>query len=135
MLLTNTQVSRFSKAFANDSSANIKLSKTQLHKIRQWAGFLRRLLEPLQKTELPLIENVLKTLAKSVLIPLPIDAAVHKKMFESGVTKLIISIEEMNDIMKTAKSLEESGLLTKGVSKTLSNKSRPRHNQNRCRHI
>ena len=33
LLLTNTQVSRFRKAFANDSSANIKLSKTQLHKI------------------------------------------------------------------------------------------------------
>ena len=33
LLLTNTQVSRLGKAFANGSSANIKLSKTQLHKV------------------------------------------------------------------------------------------------------
>ena len=46
LLLTNTQVSRFRKAFANDSSANIKLSKTQLHKIRLSGGFLDRFLGP-----------------------------------------------------------------------------------------
>ena len=44
LLLTNTQVSRLRKAFANGSSANIKLSKTQLHKIRQSERFLGRLL-------------------------------------------------------------------------------------------
>ena len=51
LLLTNTQVSRLHKAFANGSSANIKLSKTQLHKIRQLAGFLSRLLGPLLKLD------------------------------------------------------------------------------------
>ena len=50
-----TQVSKLCKAFANDSSANIKLSKTQLHKIGQSGGFLGRLLGPLLKTGLPLI--------------------------------------------------------------------------------
>ena len=102
-LLTNTQVLKLCKAFANNSSANIKLSKTQLHKIVQSRGFLGRLLGPLIKTELPLIGNVLKTLAKSVLIPLALttatsatDAAIHKKMFGSGFTTLIISNEEMN---------------------------------------
>ena len=40
LLLTNTQVSRIRKAFANNSSANIKLSKTQLHKVGQSGGFL-----------------------------------------------------------------------------------------------
>ena len=35
LLLTNTQVSKLRKAFSNNSSANIKLSKTQLHKIGQ----------------------------------------------------------------------------------------------------
>ena len=102
-LLTNTQVLKLCKAFANNSSANIKLSKTQLHKIVQSRGFLGRLLGPLIKTELPLIGNVLKTLAKSVLIPLALttatsatDAAIHKKMFGSGFTTLIISNEEIN---------------------------------------
>ena len=43
LLLTNTQVSRLWKAFANGSSANIKLSKTKLHKIGQSGGFLSRI--------------------------------------------------------------------------------------------
>ena len=69
LFLTNTQVSRLRKAFINDSSANIKLSKFQLHKIGQSEGFLGRLLGPLLKIGLPLTGNVLKPLAKSVLIP------------------------------------------------------------------
>ena len=104
LLLTNTQFSKLLKAFANGSSANIKLSKTQLHKIEQSGGFLSRLLGPLLKTLIGnLIGNVLKPLAKSVLIPLGVtaaasatDAAIHKKMFGSGTTALIISNEEKN---------------------------------------
>ena len=107
LLLTYAKVFKLRKAFANNSSANIKLSKTQLHKIGQSGGFLGRLLGPLLKTGLPLIGNVLKPLAKSVLIPLGLtaaasttDAAIHNKMFGSGFTTLIISNEEMEDIMK-----------------------------------
>ena len=61
LLLTNAQVLRLRKAFANNSSANIKLSKTQLHKIGKSGGFLGRPLGPLLKTRLPLTENVLKS--------------------------------------------------------------------------
>ena len=125
LLLTKTQVSKLRKAFANNSSVNIKLSKTQLHKIGQSGGFLGRLLGSLLKTGLPLGRDVLKPLAKSVLIPLrfmatasAIDAAIHKNMFRSAFTALIISDEKMNDIMKIVKSLEESGLLRKAVSET-----------------
>ena len=128
LLLTYAKVFKLRKAFANNSSANIKLSKTQLHKIGQSGGFLGRLLGPLLKTGLPLIGNVLKPLAKSVLIPLGLtaatsatDAAIHKKMFGSGNTTLIISNEEMNDIMKIVKSFEESGSLMKGVNETIKN--------------
>ena len=77
------------------------------------------------------MNNVLKPLAKSVLIPLQLtaavlatEAAIQKKLFGSGMTTLIISTEEMNDIMKTVKSLEESGLLIKGVSKTIKNEAK-----------
>ena len=63
--MTNTQLWRLHKAFVNNSSANIKPSKTQLHKIGQSRGFLGRPLGPLLKTGLPLIGNVIKTLAKS----------------------------------------------------------------------
>ena len=59
LLLTNAQVSRLRKSFANNSSVNTKLSKIQLHKIRQSVGFLDRLLEPLLKIGLSLIGNVL----------------------------------------------------------------------------
>ena len=86
LLLTNRQVANLRKAFANYLSTDIKLSKTQLSKMIQSGGFLGRLLGPLLKTGLPLIKNVIKPLAKSVLIPLGLtavasaaDAGIHKK--------------------------------------------------------
>ena len=110
---------------------NIKLSKPQLDKIGESRRFLERCLGPLLKTGLSFIGNVLKPLAKSVLIPIGLTAAVsatkaaiHKKIFGSGVTKLIISNEEMNDIMKIVKYLEESSLLIKGVSETIKNQAK-----------
>ena len=84
--LTNRQVSNLRKAFVNNSSTDIKLSKTQLSKMIQSGGFLGRLLGTLLKTGLPLIKNVINPLAKSVLIPLGLtaatsaaDAGIHKK--------------------------------------------------------
>ena len=65
--LTDIQVSPLRKPLANYSSANIKSSKTQLHKIVQSGRFSSRLLEPLLKSGLLLTGNVLKSLAKSVL--------------------------------------------------------------------
>ena len=73
--MTNTQVSKLCIAFANNSSANIISSKTQLHKIVESGGLLGRLLRPLLKTRLLFIGNVLKPLAKSVLISLGLTAA------------------------------------------------------------
>ena len=75
LLLTNTQVSRLRKPSSNNSQTNIKLSKSHLYKIGQWTGFLVRLLGPFLKTDLPLIKNILKPLAKSILIPLGWTAA------------------------------------------------------------
>ena len=78
-----------------------------------------------------LIGNVLKPLAKSVLIPLGLtaatsatDATIHKKIFGSGMTTLIMSNEELNDIMKIVKSIIESGLLIKSLSKTIKNEAK-----------
>ena len=86
LLLTNRQVTNLRKAFANHLPTDIKLSKTQLSKMIKSGGFLGRLLGPLLKTGLPLIKNVIKPLAKSVLIPLGLtaaasaaDAGIHKK--------------------------------------------------------
>ena len=55
LLLTDRQVSNIREAFSNNSSADIKLSKTQLSKMIQSGGFLGRLLGPLLKTGLPLL--------------------------------------------------------------------------------
>ena len=83
----------------------------------QSGGFLGRLLGPLIKTGLPLISNAIKPLAKSVLIPLGLtavsaaDAGMHKKILGSGNTTLMISNNDMEDLIKIVKSLEDSGLL------------------------
>ena len=129
LLLTNRQVANIRKAFAKNTSTNIKLSKTQLSKMIQSGGFLGKLLGPLLKTGLPLTKNVIKPLAKSVLIPLVLtaavsaaDAGIHKINLGSGNnnnTTLIISNDEMDDILKIVKSLENSGVLLKGVSETI----------------
>ena len=123
-------------------STDIKLSKTKLSEIIQSGGFFGRLLSPLLKTGLPLIKNVIKPLAKKVLIPLGLTAAasaadprIHKNILGSGhnhpscfashihplSTTLIISNDEMEDIIKIVKSLENSGLLLKGVTETVQN--------------
>ena len=102
----------------------------------QSGGFLGRLLGPLLKTGLPLIKNVIKPLAKSVLIPLGLtaavsaaDAGIHKKILGSGNrhsfsashATLIISNNEIDDIIEIVKYLEDSGLLLEGVTKTVKN--------------
>ena len=129
LLLTSRQVKNLRKAFANKSSTDIKLSKTQISKMIQSGGFLGRLLGLLLKTGLPLLKNVIKPLTKSVLIPLGLtaaasaaDAEIHKKILGSGTTTLIISNDEMKDIIKIVKYLEDSDLLLEGVSKRIENK-------------
>ena len=74
LLLTNRHVANLRKAFTNNLATDIKLSKTQLSKMIQSGEFLGRLLGPLQKTGLPLIKNVIKSLDKGVLIPLGLTA-------------------------------------------------------------
>ena len=85
LLLTKKQVLVLDlhKVFANHSSTDIKLSKTQMI---QSGGFLGQLLGPLLKTGLSLMKNVIKPLAKTVLITLGLTAAasaanvgIHKK--------------------------------------------------------
>ena len=119
LLLTKRQVANLRKAFANYLSTDMKISKTQLSKMLQSGGFPGRLLGPLLKTGLPLTKNVIQPFAKSVLIPLGLTAAAeaaeagkHKKILGSGnYTTLIISNDEMEDIVKIVKALEDSGLL------------------------
>ena len=83
LILTNRQVANL--AFANHLSTDIKLSKTQLSKMIHSGGFLGRLLGPLLKT----IKNVIKPLAKIVLIPLGLTAAAAAAA-DVGIQKKIL---------------------------------------------
>ena len=126
LLLTNRQISSICKASANNSSVDTKFSKPQLSKMIQSEGVLGKLLGPLLKTGLPLIKNVITSLAKGVLIPLGLtvaasaaDAGIHKKILGSGNTTLIISNKDMDELIKIVKSLRDSGLLLKGVTESV----------------
>ena len=132
MLLTTRQNTKLRNALNNNLATNIKLSKTQIKKIIQLGGFLGKLLS---KLAVPLM-NVAMPLAKNVLAPLgftaamsAIDGSIQKKIHGSGATKgagvkLIIEQEDMNDIMKIIEALEHSGILLKGVSKTIENETK-----------
>ena len=94
----------------------------------QSGRFLGKLLGPLLKTGLPLTSNVTNPLAKSVLIPLGLtaassaaDAGIHKKILGSGNATLIVSNNDMEDIIKIVKYLEDSGLFSKGVTESVQN--------------
>ena len=79
------------------------------------------------KTGLPLTKSVIKPLAKSVLIPLGLtaassaaDAGIHKKILGSvNNTTLIVSNNDLEDLIKIVKFLEHSDLLLKGVTETV----------------
>ena len=133
LLLTDRQVANICKAFSNNLSTDVKFSKTQLSKMMQSGGFLGNLLSklagPLMKVALPLAKNVLAPLGLTAAMS-PIDGSIKKKMLGSGATKgagtttLIISNNEMNDIIKIVKSLEDSGVLLKGVSEIIKNEAK-----------
>ena len=127
LLLTNRQVATIRKAFANHSSIHIKLSKTQSSKMIQSGGFLGNLLGklagPLMKVAMPLAKNVLAPLRLSAAMS-AIEGSIKKKMLGSGTTTLIISNDEMDDILKIVKSLENSGVLLKGVSETIQHEAK-----------
>ena len=80
---------------------------------------------------MPLIKNEFRSLAKKVLIPLRLtgavsatDAVIQKKFFWIGYEALTILNEEMDYIIKIVKSLEDAGLLIKGVSETIKNEAK-----------
>ena len=127
LLLTNRQVANIRKAFTKNTSIDIKLSKTELSKMIQSGGFLGNLLgklaSPLMKVAVPLAKNVLAPLGISAAMS-AINGSIKKKILGSGVTTLIISNDEINDILKIVKSLENSGVLLKGVSETIQHEAK-----------
>ena len=132
LLLTTRQNTELRNALNNNSGTDIKLNKAQIKKIIQSGGFLGKLLSklasPLMKVALSLAKNVLAPLGLTSAMS-TIDGSIQKKIHGSGATKcagvkLIIEQEDMKYIMKIIEALENSGILLKGVSKTIENETK-----------
>ena len=121
LLLTTRQSTKLRNAINNNSAIDIKLSKAQIKKLIQSGGFLGKLLSklagPLMKVAMPLAKNVLAPLGLTAAMS-AIDGSIQNKIHGSGI-KLIIEEEDMQDIIKIIKELENSDILLKGVSKTI----------------
>ena len=126
LFLTTRQTTKLRNEIENNMSTDIKLSKAQISKIIQSGGFLAKILGPLLKTGLPLLKSVIKSLGLLSLTAASsaIDASVQKNIFGSGTNPLVISNEEMDDILKILQALEDSNILLKGMTKTIKNETR-----------
>ena len=126
LLLTTRQNTKLRNAINNNLATDIKLSKAQIKKLIKSGGFLGKLLSKLagslMKVALPLAKNVLAPLGLTAAMS-AIDGSVQKKIHGSGV-KLVIEEEDMNDIVKIIEALKNSGILLKGVSKTIENETK-----------
>ena len=125
LLLTTGQNTKLCNAINNNLATDIKLSKAQIKELIQSGGFLGKLLSklavPLMKVAMPLAKNVLAPLGLTAAMS-AVDGSIQKKIHGSGV-KLIIEQEDVND-MKIIEALENSGILLKGVSKTIENETK-----------
>ena len=120
--MTEQQLNKLRKKIENNMSTDTKLSKVQINKIIKEAGNLGRLLINF----LPKLIKSATSIGKNILAPLGLsgamsatDAAIQKKMCGSGMTTLIISNNDLNDLIKIVTALEEHDILLKGTSKTI----------------
>ena len=118
LLLTTRPNTKLRYAINNNSAIDVKLSKAQTKKLIQSGGFLGKLLT---KLAVPLMKvaNILAPLGLTAAMS-AIDGSIQKKIHGLGV-KLIIEEEDMQDIIKIIKELENSDILLKGVSKSIEN--------------
>ena len=124
MFLTTRQNTKLRNAINNNLATDIKLSKAQIKRIIKSGGFLGKLLSklagPLMKVAIPLAKNVLALLGLTAAMS-AVDGSIQKKIHGSGVD---IRDKDMNDIMKIIEALVNSGILLKGVSKTIENETK-----------
>ena len=127
LLLATRQKIKLRNAFNNNNSTDLKLFKFRISKIIQSGEFLGSLLSklagPLIKVAIPLAKHVLAPLGITPAA-LAIDAGIQKEIHGCGTATLIISNEEINDIMKNVQALEDSNILLKGVTKAIKNETK-----------
>ena len=126
LVITDREVSKLCKAFANNSSANEKLLKTQISKIKQSGGFLGKFLKPLMKICFLLMKNVLTHTCKKFSRTIRINnssisniCSFWKENFQIWNDNVVNSNEKTEDTMKVVKSLDDSDILIKGVTKAI----------------
>ena len=111
----------------NNMSTDVKLSKVQINKIIKEGGnlgnFLISFLPKLIQPAISIGKNILAPLGLSAAMSAT-DTAIQKKMYGSGNTTLIISNDDLNDLIKIVTALEEHDILSKGTSKTIKNKTK-----------
>ena len=116
LLLTTIQKTKLRKAFNHNMSTDLKLPRAQISKVIQSGGFLGLLLskESSNSFSKKRFSSVRNTATASA-----IDPGIQKKIHGSGTTTLIISNEEMNDMMKIVQALEDPNILLRGATKHL----------------
>ena len=123
-LIATRQRAKLRNAFENNMPINIKLPRAQISQIIQSGRFLGSLFSniagPLMRLAVPLARNNLDPLGITAAAS-AIDAGIQRKIHSSGTTALLISNEEMNDIMKIVQALNYSNILLKGITKTIKN--------------
>ena len=133
MYLTQRQINELREKIKNNMSTDIKLSKLQINKIVKEG----RNLEKLLMSFLPKLIKPAISIGKNILAPLGLsaamsatDAAIQKKMYgswnskNSGNTTLIISNDDMKDLIKRVTASEEHDILLKGISKKIKNETK-----------
>ena len=127
LLLTTRQKAKLRNAFNTNMSTDLKVSNAQIIKIIKSEGFLGSLLSklagPLMKVAVNLAKNILPSLGITAAAS-TIDTEIQKKIYGSGITTLVISNEQMNDIMKIVQALEDSNILLKRITKTIENETK-----------
>ena len=127
LLLRTRQTTKLKNAIENNRPTDIKLTKAKISTIIQSGGFLGSLLsklaDPLMNVAAPLTKNVFAPLGITAAAS-TIDGVIQKKIHGSGTRSLIISNEEINDIMKIVQALKDSNILLKGVTKTIKNETK-----------
>ena len=112
--MTTRQKTKLRNAFENNMSTDIKLPKAQISKIIQSSVYWFIIV---------LLAKNISALLGITAAASAIDAGIQKKMHGSGTITLIISNEEMNEIMKIVQALEDSNMLLKGITKTIENEA------------
>ena len=127
LLLTTRQKTKLIKALNNNMSTDLKLSKAQISKMLQSGEILGSLLSklagPLMKVAILLAKNILAPLGITAAAS-AIDGGIQKKIHGSGTTNLIISNEEMKEIVKIVQALEDPNILLKESLKQLKMKQK-----------